>query len=39
MLIDKSNTFYEGMFEGGRFVNGEIIKKNKDNDEIVVFKG
>lgn len=39
MLIDKSNTFYEGVFERGRLLSGEVIKKTKANDPVAVFKG
>jgi hypothetical protein len=39
MLIDKTNTFYEGLFENGRLINGEIVKKNKKNEVVATFKG
>ena len=39
MLIDKSNTFYQGVFEKGKLVNGMINKKNKSNAVIVNFSG
>lgn len=39
MLIDKSNTFYQGIFEKGKLVNGTINKKNKNNEIIMAFSG
>lgn len=39
MLIDKSNTFYQGVFDKGKLVNGMINKKNKSNEVIMSFSG
>lgn len=39
MLIDKSNTFYQGEFEKGKMVNGMINKKSKSNETVMTFKG
>lgn len=39
MLIDKSNTFYQGVFDQGKLVKGIINKKNKSNEVIMSFSG